>query len=79
MSDELQSEVRQTVADVFALDPASVTDATSPETTPAWDSIGHLNLILAVEQQFGVSFDPDRIPKLTSIQALADEISARRG
>ncbi len=79
MSEELHEQVRRTVADVFALDAQSVSDATSPETTPAWDSIGHLNLILAVEQQFGVSFDPHQIPKLTSIEALADAIAAGRG
>jgi acyl carrier protein len=79
MSDDLHAQVRRTVADVFALDAGSVTDATSPETTSAWDSIGHLNLILAVEQEFGVSFDPNQIPKLTSIQALADAIAAGRG
>lgn len=79
MSEDIKDQVRRTVADVFALDADGVNDGTSPETTPAWDSLGHLNLILAVEQQFGVSFDPNQIPKLTSIEALAAAIAAGRG
>lgn len=79
MSTQLRTEVRQAVADVFGLDTASVSDASSPENVPAWDSIGHLNLILAVEQQFGVSLDPNDIPKLTSVAALADAVAAARG
>lgn len=72
-------DVRQTVADVFALDVQEVAPSTSPENTPAWDSIGHLNLILALEQQFDVSFEPEQIPQLTSVLAIADAIAARQG
>lgn len=68
--------VRQTVAEVFALDPSTVGSDSSPETIPAWDSLGHLNLILALEQQFDISFDPDQIPQLTSVQALADAVAS---
>ena len=78
MSAEVVEEVRQTVAEVFAVDASSVNPATSSETLPAWDSMGHLNLILAAEQRFGVMFDPEDVPKLTSVQALADAISAQQ-
>jgi acyl carrier protein len=78
MSVEVVEEVRQTVAEVFAVDSESVTPDTSADTLPAWDSMGHLNLILATEQKFGVTFDPDLVPKLTSVQALADAISAQQ-
>ena len=72
-------EVRETVADVFALDVQDVTASTSPETAPVWDSIGHLNLVLALEQRFDVSFDPEQIPQLVSVQAIADAVAARQG
>lgn len=71
--------VRQTVAEVFAIDLAEVTADSSPETIEAWDSIGHLNLILSLEGRAGVSFDPEKVPQLTTVQALADEIAAQGG
>lgn len=79
MNGEVLEEVRQTVAEVFALEPGSVSADTSAETLPAWDSMGHLNLILATEQRFGVMFDPEQVPHLTSVQSLADAISAQQG
>lgn len=79
MNTDLRREIRQAVADVFAVDAASVTDESSSENLPAWDSIGHLNLILSIEQQFGVSFDPNQIPKLTSVAALAEAVASARG
>lgn len=78
MSVEVLNEVRQTVAEVFALDPESVTAESSAETVPAWDSMGHLNLILATEQRFGVTLDPEQVPKLTNVQSLADAIAASK-
>ena len=78
MSSEVFEEVRQTVAEVFAVDAESVNSETSAETLPAWDSMGHLNLILATEQRFGIMFDPEQVPKLTSVQALADAVAAQK-
>ena len=52
MSTQLRTEVRQAVADVFGLDTASVSDASSPENVPAWDSIGHLNLDVYKRQTY---------------------------
>ena len=79
MSAEVLEEVRQTVAEVFGVDPGEVSAETSPESLPAWDSIGHLNLILAAEQRFGISFEPDKIPHLVSVRVLADAILAQQG
>ncbi len=78
MSDSAIEEVRQTVAEVFAVDLEQITVDSSPETIEAWDSIGHLNLILSLEGRIGVSFDPEKVPQLTTVQALADEIATLR-
>ena len=78
MSDAAVEEVRQTVAEVFAVDLEQVTADSSPESIEAWDSIGHLNLILSLEGRTGVNFDPEKVPQLTTVQALADQIAALR-
>ena len=76
MSEEVLEQVRQTVAEVFFVDAAEVSAESSPESISAWDSIGHLNLILALEQKFGHTFDPEQIPQLTTIAAIAEAVSA---
>jgi acyl carrier protein len=40
-----------------------------------WDSLQHFHLILAVEEAFGVRFSSERIPHLTSVQALREELA----
>lgn len=79
MSDDVLDQVRQTVADVFNLDITRVNAATSPQTVEAWDSINHLNLVLALEQQCGVSFSPEEIPELTSVENIAQCVGRKLG
>ncbi|MCH7751649.1 MAG: acyl carrier protein [Planctomycetes bacterium] len=77
MSAAVLDDVRQTVAEVFFVDAQQVSADSSPESISAWDSMGHLNLVLAMEQKFGMTFDPDQIPQLTSVQAIAEAVAAK--
>lgn len=54
----------------------SETDAAtaSPDTVPAWDSIAHLSLVMAIEQEFRVQFSADRIMELSSVEAIGRAI-----
>jgi acyl carrier protein len=45
-----------------------------------WDSLTHLNLLMAIEEEFAISFDADRIPELCSFDRIAGAIDdIRRG
>jgi acyl carrier protein len=59
--------VRQTFADVFEVPVEEITMDSSPDTVESWDSINHLNLVMALEQEFGVEFDPEDIEQLLSV------------
>lgn len=39
----------------------------SMESERAWDSMKHIEIILTVEEETGVSFEAEEIPKLTSM------------
>jgi citrate synthase len=58
------------VAKVFGLHPSHVTDATSNQNTPEWDSLGHVTLIMELEGHYGVSFSTEEVLFLTSVDAL---------
>ncbi|MCH8839909.1 MAG: acyl carrier protein [Planctomycetes bacterium] len=79
MSAAVLDDIRQTVAEVFFVDAQQVSGESSPESIPAWDSMGHLNLVLAMEQKFGMTFDSEEIPQLTSVQAIAEAVAAKIG
>jgi acyl carrier protein len=43
---------------------SKITGDTSPGDVPAWDSIEHINLILAIEKEFDIMLDPTQIQML---------------
>ena len=44
------------------------------ETVDHWDSFLHLQAILAIEGEYRVQFDPQRIPELTSVALMQAEL-----
>ncbi len=63
--------VRRIAADVFGVPLEQVKPESSPDTIETWDSIQHLNLVLALEQEFGVQFTPEEIEQLLSVELVA--------
>lgn len=45
----------------------TLSDDDGPGTIAAWDSVNHLNLVLAIEDEFGVQFTTSEIPELLSL------------
>src|ERR1700680_500494 len=62
--------VRQIAADVLQVDPHLITRGSGPETLAYWDSVQHLNLILAFEQEFRLEFEPEEIDQMNTIDQI---------
>jgi acyl carrier protein len=69
--------VTRVLADVFGLDPGQIRPDSSPETIESWDSVQHLNMIIALEQEFGVRFAPEEIEEALTVQAIAEAIERK--
>jgi acyl carrier protein len=63
----LNSKLVEIVARNFGLELAQITPATNADTVPQWDSVGHLKLILDVEETFAVRFSAMEVVELTSV------------
>ena len=47
----------------------------SRKTVEQWDSLKHMHLMLALEEEFGIEFDDEELSKLASAAALLDAIA----
>jgi acyl carrier protein len=70
MTSPLLEKVRGIAADVLQVAPGAITRQSSTEDIEAWDSLHHLNLILAFEQEFGVQFEPEDIDQMHSVERI---------
>ncbi|MEX2048978.1 MAG: acyl carrier protein [Gemmatimonadota bacterium] len=44
-----------------------------------WDSIAHISLVMAIEQEFQVLFSPEEAGMTTTLQALKDTLAHKLG
>jgi acyl carrier protein len=56
-----EAKLKQVLAYVFGVDVSDINDEASVDTIAKWDSLNHLNLVLALEEQFQVSLSEDQI------------------
>ena len=66
-NDTVELQVRQIAADVFNLPLDRVSRDTSPDTVENWDSVQHLNFVLALEAALGFQLEPDEIEKIRTV------------
>jgi acyl carrier protein len=64
-------QVRGIASDIFGVPADRITAESSPETIENWDSMQHLNLVLAIEEKFGVQLEPEDIEQMKNIDAVA--------
>jgi acyl carrier protein len=57
----MEERVRTIMSQVFGVPAESITSASSKESLSKWDSLGHMNLCAAIEEEFGVEFDADQV------------------
>ena len=77
---QVPSSLREIIGDVLEVSPTEVTPNLSQDSVEMWDSFRHLQLILALEEEYGVQFDPQQIPELTTvakIQATLEQKGAK--
>lgn len=64
---ELVDQTREVMASIFGMDESDLPDDVSQKTCSRWDSLHHMTLLLALEDQFGTSFSMDEMPEMTSL------------
>jgi len=62
--DALLDELQDVFRNVFDDDSLQIVDQTTAADVEGWDSLNHLNLIVAIEKRFGVKFATAEISQL---------------
>ena len=63
-------KVKEVMAAVLDIDASTIDDDSSMDTIPSWDSVRHMNLVLALEDELGVSFPDEDAANATSFKLL---------
>lgn len=63
--------------EVFDDDSINVNENTTSNDIEDWDSLEHINLIVAVENGFGIKFNMNEVTKMKNVGAMVDIILER--
>ena len=72
--EEVLERLQPVFRDVFDDDGITVTEETTAADVDGWDSLEHINLVNAVEQEFGMKFDMGQILTMKNVGEMADII-----
>jgi acyl carrier protein len=61
-----EDKLKRLVANVLELEPEDIGPDTSMDTIEQWDSLRHLTLVLAIEDEFGISVPDEEAADITS-------------
>ena len=53
----IENEIKKIVLNSLKLDESEYDEELAAGDIPTWDSLGHLNLLMAIEDRFSISFD----------------------
>ena len=67
------------MADILDLDPERIDGSTGKNSTPSWDSLSHINLVVALEQEFGLSFELHEVESMLSYDDIVQIIDSKLG
>ena len=68
--------VKNLMAATFGIERDRIGPQTEQLDIVEWDSVGHLNLMLSLEQTFGVTLDVEQMTQLTSVPAILQYLEA---
>ena len=70
MKNKLEDRIKNIMSAVFEIPEEQIKDNSSPDTIESWDSLRHMNLIVALEEEFKVELTDDEILDMMNYRSI---------
>ncbi|MBR1670952.1 MAG: acyl carrier protein [Butyrivibrio sp.] len=77
--EEVFEKLNAVFRDVFEDESITVNDDTTADDIEDWDSLEHINLVNAVEQEFGIKFNMGQIVSMKNVGEMVNIIIEKLG
>lgn len=74
---DIYDKLNDIFVDVLDLDEVELTDSTTADDIEEWDSLSHVQLVVAIEKAFGIKFTALEIMKWKNVGELVDSIAQK--
>ena len=76
MENKLAERIKKVMFAVFEIPVEQIKDDSSVDTIESWDSLKHMNLIVALEEEFNVQFTDDEIIEMMNYLLIKEILKA---
>lgn len=73
----MEDKIKNVMAAVFEIPAGDITDKTSPDILESWDSLKHMNLIVALEEEFNIQLTDEEILDMVNFPNIKNIIKVR--
>lgn len=77
MEKQLEEKIREIIAGILDVDPEEISEETAIGDLPQWDSLSHIQIISAIEKEFGFHFTPDVMMDLEDVSDIVAAVQER--
>jgi len=73
----MDNKLRAILAQAIDVEAHELTDESSPDTMPEWDSFAHLNMVASIEKEYGISLTLDEVIEMQSLPKIKEVIARK--
>tara|TARA_Y100000590_G_scaffold248672_1_gene279412 strand:- start:21083 stop:21331 length:249 start_codon:yes stop_codon:yes gene_type:complete len=70
MIDNLENQIKSIMSSVFEIPVSKIDDESSPDTIESWDSLKHINFVIALEEELDINFSDNEIIELINLKLI---------
>ena len=73
----MKTKLREILATAIDLELDELTDTSSPDNTPEWDSFAHMSMVAAMEEEFKITLTLDEVISMLTLPKIEEVISQK--
>lgn len=70
MENNLDNHIRYVMSAVFEIPIEEINEDTSPDNVGSWDSLKHMNLVVALEEEYDIEFIEEEIVEMMNLSQI---------
>ncbi len=71
------ASLQQVLGDILGIAPEAVADDLSMHNNETWDSLKHMEVVVGIEENFGITLEAEEIVTITSVTEIKRVLSAK--
>lgn len=73
----MEAHIKTLIAKLFDVDETYLSLNSSPDEIEKWDSLGHMNIVAAIEEEFEIELTDDEIDAMANIASIINIVEGK--